>query len=44
MLVQNGGRKMPAVVAMGRRMLCLMFAIAREQRAFTPAPPIGTDV
>ncbi len=44
MLVRNGGRKMPAVVAMGRRMLCLMFAIARERRAFTPAPPIGTGV
>lgn len=35
MLVRNGGRKMPAVVAVGRRMLCLMFAIARERRAFT---------
>jgi transposase len=44
MLVRNGGRKMPAVVAMGRRMLCLMFAIARERRAFTPAPPHAVGV
>ena len=44
MLIRNGGRKMPAVVAVGRRMLCLMFAIARERRAFTPAPPHAEGV
>jgi transposase len=38
MLLRNGGRKMPATVAMGRKMLCLMFAIARERRTFTPVP------
>ncbi len=38
MLLRIGGRKMPATVAMGRKMLCLMFAIARERRTFTPVP------
>lgn len=36
MLARNGGRKLPAVVATGRRMLCLMFAVARERRPFEP--------
>lgn len=39
MLERNGGRKMPAVVAMGREMLRLMFSIAKERRVFTPEPP-----
>jgi transposase len=38
MLDRNGGRKMPAVVAMGRRMLCLMFAVAKGRRTFTREP------
>ena len=44
MPIRNGGRKMPAVVSICRRMLCPMFAIARERRAFTPRPPDVTRV
>ena len=36
---QERGKKLPAVVAVGRRMLKLMFSIARSQRTYTPEPP-----
>jgi transposase len=39
LLARNGGKKLPAVLAIGRRMLRLMFNIARSQRSFTPEPP-----
>lgn len=39
MIARNGGRKMPAVVAIGRRMLRLMFSVARERRTYLPEPP-----
>lgn len=39
MVKRNGGRTMPALVAISREVLRLMFAIARERRPFTPEPP-----
>lgn len=39
-LKRNGGRKMPAIVAVSRQMLRLMFCIARERRPFTKEPPL----
>jgi hypothetical protein len=36
---RNGGKKIPAVVAIGRKLLRLMFSVARSKRAFTPEPP-----
>lgn len=39
MLQRNGGRKMPALVAISREALRLMFAIARDRRPYTPEPP-----
>lgn len=36
---RNGGSKMSALGAISREVLRLMFAIAREKRAFTPDPP-----
>jgi transposase len=39
LLARNGGRKMPALTAIGRRMLALLFCIARERRPFQPDAP-----
>ena len=39
MLKRNGAKKLPAIIAVGRDMLCLMFAVARDRRTFTVAPP-----
>ena len=36
---RNGGKKLPAVLAIGRRMLKLMFSVARNRRRYTPEPP-----
>jgi transposase len=36
---RNGGKKLPAVLAIGRRMLKLMFSVARHQRSYTPESP-----
>lgn len=38
-MVRNGGKALPAVTAVARSMLRLMFAIARARRAFTWEPP-----
>lgn len=38
-LEKNGNKKMPAVIAVGREMLRLMFSIAQDKRFFTPEPP-----
>lgn len=38
-LANNGGRKMPALAAISRRALRLMFRVARERRLYTMAPP-----
>lgn len=39
-LVQRmGGKKIPAIVAIGTRLLRLMYSVARSQRAYTPEPP-----
>lgn len=38
-IARNGGKKLPAVLAIGRRMLKLMFSVARSQRGYTPEPP-----
>jgi transposase len=40
MLERNGGRKLPAIVALSRDLLRLMFNIAKEQREFTAEPPV----
>jgi transposase len=39
LLKRNGKRKLPAVVAIGRKVLRLMFSVARAQRAYTAEPP-----
>lgn len=39
MLANNGGRKLSALVALGRRGLRLMYSIARNRRLYTPEPP-----
>jgi hypothetical protein len=39
LLKRNGRRKMPAVVAIGRKVLRLMFSVARAQRDYTVEPP-----
>jgi transposase len=36
---RNGGKGTKALVAVMRSALCLMFAVARDQRRFTAAPP-----
>ena len=44
LLKRNGGRKLPSVVAIGRKVLRLMFSVARAQRAYTPEPPIHAKI
>jgi transposase len=44
MLLRNAGRKMPATVATGRKMLCLTFAIARERRRSHRCPRGPADI
>jgi transposase len=39
LLKRNGGRKLPAVVAIGRKILRLMYSVARAQRVYTVEPP-----
>lgn len=39
LVARNGGKKIPALTAVSRSALKLMFRIAKERRAFTPAPP-----
>lgn len=39
LLVNNGGRKIPALVAISRKAVKLMFRIARDRRLYTPEPP-----
>jgi transposase len=39
LLARNGGRKIPALVAVARSALKLMYSIARDRRMFTPEPP-----
>lgn len=39
LMTRNGGKALPAVTAVARSMLRLMFAIARGRRAFTWEPP-----
>jgi transposase len=39
MVQRMGGKKLPAVVAVGRRLLRLMFSVARSRRTYTPEPP-----
>lgn len=34
-----GGKKKPAVVAVGRKLMRLMYSVARSQRIYTPEPP-----
>ncbi|HEX8361043.1 MAG TPA: IS110 family transposase [Longimicrobium sp.] len=34
-----GGNKKPAVVAVGRKLLRLMYSVARAERVYTPEPP-----
>lgn len=38
-LASNGGRKMPALVAMSRKALKLIYSVARERRPYTMEPP-----
>ena len=37
LLRNNGGKKLPALTAISRKALRLMFTVARECRAFVPA-------
>lgn len=39
LVARMGGKKKPAVVAVGRKLLRLMYSVARSQRAYTPEPP-----
>lgn len=39
LMIRNGGKALPAVTAVARSMLRLMFAIARARRVFTWEPP-----
>jgi len=39
LLKRNVGRKLPAVIAIGRKVLRLMYSVARAQRAYTAEPP-----
>ena len=44
LLERNGGKKISALTALARQALTMLFAIARDQRAFTqeaPAQPTG---
>jgi hypothetical protein len=34
-----GGKKKPAIVAVGRKLLRLMYSVARAERVYTPEPP-----
>ncbi len=34
-----GGKKKPAIVAVGRKLLRLMYSVARAERPYTPEPP-----
>jgi transposase len=42
LLARNGDRKIPALVAVARSALKLMYSIARDRRPFTPEPPSRT--
>jgi transposase len=44
LLRNNGGRKVPALVAISRKALRLMFCIARERRAYVPRRPVPAAV
>jgi transposase len=39
LLLRNGGKKLPALTAIGRQALTLMFCIARDRRPFQLEPP-----
>lgn len=41
LLARNGGKKMPALTAIGRRALSLLYCIARERRPFEMVKPHG---
>lgn len=43
LLARNGGRKIPALTAIARRGLRLMYAVARSARPWTPAPPSSAE-
>ena len=39
LLQRNGGRKLAALVAISRKILKLMYSVARDRRQWTPEPP-----
>jgi len=39
LLERNGGRKIPAVVAISRKLVGLLYSVARDGRLWTPEPP-----